>query len=52
MNVRPTSAVVFEYVENGDVDAVRELLHSRKLSLRDHMHSWDGDLSLFEVRKS
>ena len=52
VNVRPTSAVVFEYVENGDVDAVRELLHSRKLSLRDHMRSWDGDLSLFEVRKS
>jgi hypothetical protein len=52
VNVRPTSAVVFEYVENGDVEAVRGLLHSRKLSLRDHMHSWDGDLSLFEVRKS
>jgi hypothetical protein len=52
VNVRPTSAVVFEYVENGDVEAVRELLHSRKLSLRDHMRSWDRDLSLFEVRKS
>ena len=52
VNVRPESAVVFEYVEDGDVEAVDKLLHSRQLSLRDHMRSWDGDLSLFEVRKS
>jgi hypothetical protein len=52
VNVRPESAVVFEYVRSGDVEAVRELLNSRQLSLRDHMHRWDGDLSLFEVKKS
>lgn len=49
VNVRPDCAVVFEYVRSGDVEAVRELLKSRQLSLRDHMRRWDGDLSLFEV---
>jgi hypothetical protein len=36
INVRPESAVVFDYVKSGDVEAVRELLQSGQLSMRDH----------------
>jgi hypothetical protein len=50
VNVRPSTAVVFEYVKFGDVEAVRELLQSGQLSMRDHSrHEKFGDESLFEV---
>lgn len=49
INVRPGSAVVFDYVSSGDVEAVRELLRSGNLSLRDYMHHGTRNHSLFEV---
>lgn len=50
VNVRPHGAVVFDYVEAGDVDAVRDLLDSDRLSLRDHRYSdYRQDESLFDV---
>jgi hypothetical protein len=36
VNLRPESALVFDYVRSGDVEAVRELLQSGQLSMRDH----------------
>lgn len=51
VNVRPRTAVVFDYVKSGDVEAVSELLQSGQLSMRDHMHSGAGfrHSSLLEV---
>jgi hypothetical protein len=51
VNVRPSTAVVFEYVQSGDVEAVRELLQSGQLSIRDHMDCGlhFPQMSLFEV---
>jgi hypothetical protein len=50
VNVRPHGAVVFDYVEAGDVDAVRDLLDSDRLSLRDQRYSnYRQDESLFDV---
>jgi hypothetical protein len=49
VNVRPRSALVFECVESGDVKAVRNLLQSGQLSIRDHKSGVSKDLSLFEV---
>jgi hypothetical protein len=49
VNVRPRHAVVFEYVRSGDVEAVRELLQSGKLSMRDFRVGHYKDESLFEV---
>jgi hypothetical protein len=49
VNVRPRSAVVFEYVESGDVEVIRDLLQSGQLSIRDHWGDRSEDLSLLEV---
>jgi hypothetical protein len=49
VNVRPSTAVVFEYVRSGDVKVVRELLQSGRLSMRDHMSCTDGNMSIFDV---
>jgi hypothetical protein len=49
VNVRPSSAVVFDYVSSGDVTVVRELLQSGRLSMRDHMPFEDENLSIFDV---
>jgi hypothetical protein len=49
VNVRPSSAVVFDYVSSGDVEAVRELLQSGKLSMRDYRDGHYKEESLFEV---
>jgi hypothetical protein len=49
VNVRPRHAVVFEYVRSGDVEAVRELRQSGKLSMRDYRDGQYKDESLFEV---
>jgi hypothetical protein len=52
VNVRPYQAVVFDYVRSGDVEAVRELLQSGQLSMRDHEHYGSRSRSLFEVSTS
>jgi hypothetical protein len=49
VNVRPRSAVVFEYVESGDVEAVRGLLRSGSLSMRDHTPFKGKNVSIFDV---
>jgi len=49
VNVRPSSAVVFDYVKSGDVKVVRELLQSGGLSMRDHISHRYGDSSIFDV---
>lgn len=50
VNVRPDSAVVFDYVRSGDLEVVRGLLQSGQLSMRDHSRGGEfGDESLFEV---
>lgn len=49
VNVRPYSSVVFDYVKSGDVEAVRELLRSGHLSMRDQAQYGYEDLSIFEV---
>ena len=51
VNLRHHDAVVFEYVQSGDVEAVSRLLQSGQLSMRDRMLSVDGvrHWSLVEV---
>jgi hypothetical protein len=49
VNLRPKSAVAFDYVKSGNVEAVRKLLQSRHLSIRDHMYHWGRNMSLFDV---
>lgn len=49
VNVRPESAVVFDYVRSGDVEAVRGLLQSGQLTMRDHAHLAERNLLLLEV---
>jgi hypothetical protein len=52
INIRPYYSCVFEVVHRGDVKAVRELLASGQLSLRDRAHEWDGhDYTLLEASK-
>lgn len=49
VNLRPSSSVVFDYVASGDVEAVRELLRSGHLSVRDQAQDEYEDMSIFEV---
>jgi hypothetical protein len=49
INVRPGSALVFDYVRSGDVEAVRELLQSGQLSMRDYACQGRLNRSLPEV---
>lgn len=49
VNIRPGSAVVFDYVNTGDVKVVRELLQSGRLSMRDHISLEDKNMSIFDV---
>jgi hypothetical protein len=49
INVRPSNALVFDYVRSGDVKDVRELLRSGHLSLRDHTSFNGKELSIFQV---
>jgi hypothetical protein len=54
VNLRPAHTYVFDFVRAGDVEAVRELLKSRKLSVRDREQRDDfvfGELTLLEVRE-
>jgi hypothetical protein len=47
--VRPRDTYVFDFVYSGDVDAVRRLLRSGQLSVRDHVQHWDGLMNLLQV---
>ena len=50
INIRPNHTYIFDFVRAGDVEAVRELLRSRKLSVRDRQQTDYGDSTLLEVR--
>jgi hypothetical protein len=53
INIRPQYSCVFEVVRRGNVKAVRELLASGQLSLRDRAHEWSGHgYTLLEASKS
>ena len=49
INIRPAHTVAFDFVRAGDVGAVRELLRSRKLSVRDCEQTNNGVSTLLEV---
>jgi hypothetical protein len=52
INIRPQYSCVFEVVRRGNVKAVRELLASGQLSLRDRAREWSGhDYTLLEASK-
>jgi hypothetical protein len=50
VNVRPARTYAFDFVRAGDVGAVRELMKSRQLSIRDREPSSNGNGTLLEVR--
>jgi hypothetical protein len=49
VNIRPAHTYVFDFVRAGDVEAVRDLLRSRKLSVRDCEQTKRGASTLLEV---
>jgi hypothetical protein len=49
INIRPAHTYVFDFVRAGDVEAVRDLLRSRKLSVRDCEETNRGVSTLLEV---
>lgn len=49
INIRPAHTYAFDFVRGGDVGAVRELLRSRKLSVRDCEQTERGVSNMLEV---
>jgi hypothetical protein len=49
VNIRPARTYAFDFVRAGDLNAVRELLRSRQLSIQDREPSSSGSRTLLEV---